>query len=76
MAHPQTEDSYDTLVPDPQVWEEFGITSMTLDRWTKDKKLGFPPPAKVRGRNFRSRRQLERFKARLFEAAINDRNAT
>ena len=37
----------DTLVPDPQVQREFGITSMTLWRWTNDPLLGFPPPIKI-----------------------------
>ena len=31
----------DEMVPDPLVWREFGITSMTLFRWTKDVDLGF-----------------------------------
>ena len=32
------------LVPDPQVWREFNVSSMTLARWTADPTLGFPPP--------------------------------
>jgi predicted DNA-binding transcriptional regulator AlpA len=58
-------DSPDTLVPDPQVWREFGISSMTGWRWTRDPTLGFPPPIKIRTRCFRSRRALEEFKRRM-----------
>jgi hypothetical protein len=61
------------LVPDPQVWAEFGITSMSGDRWTKDPDLDFPPAIKVRGRNFRSRRLLEEFKANLLRKALAGR---
>lgn len=34
-------------LPARQVWERYGVTSMTLHRWLKDKDLHFPPPAKV-----------------------------
>jgi hypothetical protein len=57
-------------VPDPLVWKEFHVTSMTLYRWTHDKALGFPPPIKINKRNFRSRQQLEAFKARMLRQAI------
>ena len=60
----------DTLVPDPEVWKEFGVTSMTLYRWTNDRDLGFPPVIKIRKRNFRSRRALEAFKQRLIARAL------
>jgi hypothetical protein len=60
----------DELVPDPQVWKELGITSMTGWRWTRDPDLDFPPQIKIRRRNFRSRRQLEAFKARMVRQAL------
>jgi predicted DNA-binding transcriptional regulator AlpA len=63
----------DELVPDPVVWKEFGITSMTLYRWTNDAKLNFPPPIKIRTKNFRSRRALEEFKGRMLRIAISSR---
>ena len=63
----------DVLVPDPQVWREFGITSMTGWRWTKDPELNFPPPIKIRKRCFRSRRQIEEFKQRMLRRAIAER---
>ena len=57
-------DVVDTFVPDPQVWKELGISSMTGWRWQRDPDLNFPPRIQIRGRNFRSRKQLERWKAR------------
>ena len=66
------EQAPDQLVPDPVVAEEFGgVTLMTLYRWTKDPTLGFPPPVKIRNKNFRSRRAIEDFKARLMHKAIS-----
>lgn len=62
---PHTSDAPDSLVPDPQVWREFGISPMTGWRWTRDPTLGFPPPIKIRTRCFRSRRALEEFKRRM-----------
>lgn len=65
----------DELVPDPQVWREFGISSMTGWRWTHDPGLSFPPAIKIRRRNFRSRRRIEEFKARMLSVAIEGRSA-
>jgi hypothetical protein len=67
--------SPEVLVPDPQVWREFNISSMTLYRWSRDPALGFPPAVKINSRNFRSRRLLEDFKARLLSEAIASRAA-
>jgi hypothetical protein len=63
------------LVPDPQVWGEFGVTSMTGWRWTNDPELGFPPPIKIRNRSYRSRRAIEEFKQRMLGEAIRRRAA-
>ena len=63
----------DRLVPDPEVWRELGITSMSGFRWERDPDLDFPPKIKVRGRNFRSRRMLEAFKEKLIRKALTDR---
>jgi hypothetical protein len=65
-----TQTQPDTLVPDPVVRREFGVTAMTIFRWTHDPELNFPPIIKVRKRNFRSRRALEEFKARLVAQAL------
>ena len=62
----------DEWVRDPVVWREFGVTSMTLYRWTNDPKLNFPPPIKIRTKNFRSRRALEEFKTRMMRNAMRE----
>jgi predicted DNA-binding transcriptional regulator AlpA len=64
----------DQLVSDPAVAMEFGgVSLMTLYRWTNDATLGFPPPVKIRTKNFRSRRALEEFKTRMMRNAIGQR---
>jgi len=71
-------DPPDTLVPDPQVFAEFGITPMTGHRWDHDQALialGWPAPAKIRLRKFRSRRQLEKFKSNMLKRAIEQRKS-
>jgi hypothetical protein len=67
------QDSPDTLVPDPVVWAEFGVTEMTGHRWDQDPTLGFPPKIKIRRHNYRSRRALEEFKERMVAQAIKAR---
>jgi predicted DNA-binding transcriptional regulator AlpA len=74
MANAAVADPPDELIPDPTVWKEFGISSMTGWRWTNDPALGFPPPVKIRNRKFRSRRALEAFKQRLLIEAATQRN--
>jgi predicted DNA-binding transcriptional regulator AlpA len=76
MTHPAScaSDVPDALVPDPVVWREFGISSMTGWRWTNDPELNFPAPVKIRGRCFRSRRALEAFKERLMRGALASRS--
>src|SRR4051812_34176269 len=64
----------DEFVPDPQVAKEFNITLMSLWRWTNDPTLGFPPPIQIRGKNFRSRKQIEAFKQEMIRRAIATRN--
>lgn len=32
------------FLPARQVWERYGITSMTLHRWLADTRMGFPRP--------------------------------
>jgi hypothetical protein len=62
------------LVPDHIVRNELGdVSLMTIYRWTNDPTLGFPPPIKIRNKNFRSRRALEEFKERMTREAITKR---
>ena len=71
MTHPTydlPDNVPDELVPDPQVAREFNVTLMTLWRWDRDPKLaelGWEPPVKIRTRNYRRRRPLEKFKVAL-----------
>jgi hypothetical protein len=69
------DDSPEELVPDPQVWREFGVTPMTGHRWTNDPNLGFPQKIKIRERNFCSRKQIEAFKRRMLRQALEQRGA-
>jgi hypothetical protein len=67
---------YDTLVPDPQVQKEFGVTAMSIWRWDRDPeliRLGWPPPIRIRSRKFRSRIGLENFKHVMARRAIEQR---
>ncbi|WP_375159792.1 hypothetical protein [Bradyrhizobium sp. RDT46] len=63
----------DPLVPDPVVCKEFGITRMTLHRWDRDEKLGFPIKIQIREKNYRRRDELDAFKRRVLEEAIATR---
>lgn len=60
-----TEDAEDRLIPDPQVWRQLGVTSMTGWRWTRDPALDFPPPIKIKNRNYRSQRALGAWRDRM-----------
>jgi ParB-like chromosome segregation protein Spo0J len=67
---------YDTLVPDPQVQKEFGVTAMSIWRWDRDPELielGWPLPIRIRSRKFRSRIALENFKRVMARKAIEQR---
>jgi hypothetical protein len=66
--------SPDAFVPDPVVWKELGVSSMTGWRWTQDASLQFPPAIQIRGRNFRSRRELEAWKRRMMRLALAQRS--
>jgi hypothetical protein len=70
MTHPTCDlpDNVPDEVPDPQVAREFNVTLMTLWRWDRDHRLaelGWEPPIKIRTRNYRRRRTLEKFKLAL-----------
>ena len=57
---------HDELVVDKQARHECGnVSRMTFYRWQKDPELQFPPAILIRKRKYRSRSQLEQFKARL-----------
>ena len=62
------------LVPDPEVARDFRVTLVTLWRWDRDPKLGFPPAVKIRTRKYRVRKELEEFKERMMALAIAERS--
>jgi hypothetical protein len=66
----------DELVPDPEVFKEFGVCAMTVWRWDHDPamaELGWPPPIYIRKRKYRPRQKLESFKRRMLEQAVRER---
>jgi predicted DNA-binding transcriptional regulator AlpA len=63
----------DQLVPGRQVQREFAVSATTIWRWDRDPNLGFPPAIKINGRSYRSRQQLEAFKAALMARALKRR---
>lgn len=38
----------DQYLPARQVWQRYGVTSMTIHRWLVDDRLGFPKPIRIR----------------------------
>ena len=49
----------------PQVRQRFGgITNMTLWRWARDARVGFPHPVVINGRRYYRESEIEAFEAR------------
>jgi predicted DNA-binding transcriptional regulator AlpA len=61
---------HDALIPDHSVAAELGCSVMSLWRRTRDPGDAFPPPVKIRNRNYRSRRLLEAYKMRKLHEAM------
>lgn len=40
----QAVEADDCFLPARKVWERYGITDMTLHRWIRDERMGFPAP--------------------------------
>ena len=53
----------DAFLPASGVWNRYGITSMTLFRWLRDEKLGFPRPVYIGRFRFWRVSELEAFEA-------------
>jgi hypothetical protein len=66
---------HDTLLPDSIVAKELGTSVMGLWRRTHDPHDNFPPPIKIRGRNYRSRRLLEVYKLNKLHEAMRVQRA-
>ena len=72
-----TDDEPVELVPDPIVAKELNVSLMTLWRWDNDAAmiaLGWPARVQLRKRNYRGRKQFEKFKASALRRAIKTRN--
>jgi hypothetical protein len=73
-----TADEHDVFVPDSVVAVELGgVSRMTIFRWDRDPAmaaLGLPPRVMLNGRGYRSRQQLEKFKANLMRKALAARD--
>jgi predicted DNA-binding transcriptional regulator AlpA len=65
----------DELVGDPKMWRELGIERSTAYRWERDEDMAphFPTRVHVRGRNYRVRSEVEKFKQWLLRRAIEAR---
>jgi hypothetical protein len=66
----------DEYVPDPHVAKEFHRSLMSVWRWDRDPRkaeLGWPAKIRIGNRNYRSRKQLEVFKANLLRLALAER---
>jgi predicted DNA-binding transcriptional regulator AlpA len=42
----------DNFLPASQVWQRYGKTDRTLDRWLKDPAVAFPRPVVIRNRRY------------------------
>jgi hypothetical protein len=56
-----TLDMDETYLPASKVKKRYGVTDMTLWRWLRDPKLGFPAPMIINRRRFWSTAALEQF---------------
>lgn len=64
-------DDHDTLVPDHIARAELGdLTAMSFYRRDRNPEADWPKKIKWHGRNYRSRAELERFKANLLARAM------
>jgi hypothetical protein len=67
-----------SLIPDPEVRRDLGITKMTTHRWDRDPRmvaLGWPPPIYRGRRKSRDANAYAKFKARMVREAIARRAA-
>jgi hypothetical protein len=65
-------DDHDTLVPDHIARAELGgLTAMSFYRRDSNPEADWPKKIKWHGRNYRSRQQLEQYKAKLMAQALN-----
>jgi predicted DNA-binding transcriptional regulator AlpA len=46
------------FLPSKKVWERYGMTDRTLDRWVADPAMGFPQPLLINKRRYFSEAEL------------------
>ena len=51
-------------VPDKKICERYDITRVTLHRWRKNPRLGFPAPLVINGQNYNLEHELDAWDAR------------
>ena len=52
------------LIPNKRVCERYGVCEMTIHRWERDPKLGFPRGYKIRERKYQDEDELDAFDER------------
>jgi len=55
----------------PQVMQRFGISEMTLWRWSHDETLRFPQPMRIRNRKFFPVADIEEWERQQMEARVS-----
>jgi hypothetical protein len=54
-----------TLMPERLVSERYRVCTKTIDRWSQDPELGFPPVIWIRNRRFRDVAALDAWDQRM-----------
>jgi hypothetical protein len=63
----------DDLIPDALVAKRYHVHITTIWRWGKDPNLNFPAAIEINGRNYRRRRELQRFeRERVVARAVSE----
>lgn len=59
----------ENLMTASEVMEKFSVSKMSLWRWQRDEKVGFPKPIRIRNRNYYLESDIARFQADLIAKA-------
>ena len=57
-------------MPDPKVARFFSVCQKTIDRWSDDPELDFPPRIDINGRGYRDTEKLDAFVAGRLKASV------
>jgi predicted DNA-binding transcriptional regulator AlpA len=68
-------DTTDEYLTGPDVDRRYRRSSQTRWRWSKDPKLGFPKPIKIKNRLFYRLREIEEFERRMAAASLSETEA-